>query len=164
VVNFIGKADFFMSFMAELHPFVVHFPIALLSLYIVLEVTTYFIKNDALNNFTNWILLFAILTAVNAVLTGNQAEQVAFSVMDKASSVVGESIKHHEQFATYTLWYFLIVLVSRYYLLQKNKMTRLFKMLMIILALCGGILLFQTGLTGGKLVYKYGVGTELFNK
>lgn len=153
-----------MNFMAELHPFIVHFPIALLSLYIVLEVTTYFIKNDSLNNFTNWILLFAILMAVNAVLTGNQAEQAAFSVMQNAPGVVEEAIEHHEQYATYTLWYFLIVLVSRYYLLQKNKMTKPFKVLMIILALCGGILLFQTGLSGGKLVYKYGVGTELFNK
>lgn len=153
-----------MNFMAELHPFVVHFPIALLTLYIGLEVTTYFIKNDTLDNFTTLILLLAIFTAVNAVLTGNQAEQVASSVMDKAPAVVKETIEHHEEFATYTLWYFLVILVIRYYLVQKNKMTRLFKMLIIILALLGGILIFQTGFTGGKLVHKYGVGTELFNK
>jgi uncharacterized membrane protein len=110
------------------------------------------------------ILLFAILTAVNAALTGNQAEQAAYSVMDKIPAAVEESIEQHEQFATYTLWYFLVVLVIRYFLIQKNKMTKIFKTLIIILALFGGILIFQTGFTGGKLVYKYGVGTELFNK
>lgn len=153
-----------MNFMAELHPFVVHFPIALLSLYIVLEIITYFVKNETLNNFTTVILLAAIITAVNAVLTGNQAGHAASAVLENAPAVVEESIESHEQFATYTLWYFVALLAIRYYLVQKNKMTRLFKMLIIILALCGGILIFQTGFTGGKLVYKYGVGTELFNK
>ena len=63
-----------------------------------------------------------------------------------------------------TVTYFLILLVARYYLVQKKKMTKLFKGVLIILALCGGLLIFQTGLTGGDLVYKYGVGTEFFNK
>ena len=153
-----------MNFMAELHPLIVHFPIALLSLYIVLEIITYFIKQDSLNNFTTWILLFGIVTAVNAVLTGNQAEQAASSVMNNASAIIEAAVEDHEEFATYTLWYFLALLVIRYYLLQKKKMTKLFKSILIILALCGGILIFQTGITGGTLVYKYGVGTELFNK
>lgn len=153
-----------MNFMAELHPFVVHFPIAMLSLYIVLEIVTYYIKNETLNNITTWILLFGIVTAVNAVLSGNQAEHIASSLIDATSTIVEESIEEHEQFATLTLWYFLILVVIRYFLVQKKKMTKLFKAVLIILALCGGILIFQTGTTGGKLVYKYGVGTELFNK
>ena len=153
-----------MNFMAELHPFIIHFPIALLSLYIVLEIITYFIENETLNNITTWILLFGIITAVNAVLSGNQAEHLASSFMDATSTLVKDSIEKHEQFATYTLWYFLILLVVRYYLVQKKKLTKLFKGVLIILALCGGILIFQTGITGGNLVYKYGVGTEFFNK
>jgi len=153
-----------MNFMADLHPFIVHFPIALLSLYIVLEIITYFIDDESLNNFTTWLLLFGIITAVNAVLTGNQAEQVASSLMEATSTLAEESIEGHEQLATYTLWYFLILLVVRYILVQKKKMTKLFKGVLIILALCGGILIFQTGFTGGNLVYKFGVGTEFFNK
>lgn len=153
-----------MNYLAELHPFIVHFPIAFLSLYIVLEILTYFIENETLIIITTWILFFGIITAVNAVLTGNQAEHLASSLMDATSTLVEESIEEHEQFATYTLWYFLILLVVRYYLLQKKKMTKLFKGVLIILALGGGILIFQTGFTGGKLVFKHGVGTEFFNK
>lgn len=153
-----------MNYMAELHPFVVHFPIALLTLYVVLEVVTCFIKNETLENITTYILLFGILTAVNAVLTGNQAEQAAAAIMDSTQTVIHESIEDHEQFASLTLWYFLALLVARYYLRLKKKMTKLFKSVMIILALCGGILIFLAGTTGGTLVYKYGVGTELFNK
>jgi uncharacterized membrane protein len=149
--------------MAELHPLIVHFPIALLSLYIVLEILTYFIKQDSLNHFTTWILLAGIIMAVNAVLTGNQAEQVASPYLGNTPGLK-EAVETHEEFATFTLWYFLFLLVVRYFLMQKKKMTRLFKSVLIILALCGGILIFQTGITGGALVYKYGVGTELFNK
>lgn len=153
-----------MNFLAELHPIIVHFPVVMLSLYIVLEIITYYIKNETLNNMTTWILLFGIITAVNAVLTGNQAEHIASSFFDTTTAFLEESIEKHEQFATFTLWYFLVLLVVRYYLVQKKKMTKLFKGVLIILALCGGILIFQTGISGGNLVYKYGVGTELFNK
>jgi uncharacterized membrane protein len=153
-----------MNFIAELHPFVVHFPIAMLTLYVILEVVTNFIKNESLSTFTTWILFFGVITAVNAVLTGNQAEQVASSLMDSSASIIKESIENHEQFATLTLWYFVVLLAGRYYLNQKKKLTRLFKTVMIILALFGGLLIFQTGYTGGMLVQKFGVGTELFNK
>jgi len=153
-----------MNFIAELHPFIVHFPIALLSLYIVLEIITYFIKNETLNNITTWILLFGIITSVNAVLTGNQAEHLASSFLDSTMTLVEESIEEHEQFATYTLWYFLVLLVVRYFIIQKKKMNKIFKGVLIILALCGGILIFMTGISGGKLVYQFGIGTELFTK
>ncbi|MHB9014432.1 MAG: DUF2231 domain-containing protein, partial [Ignavibacteriaceae bacterium] len=65
-----------MEFLAQLHPKIVHFPIALLSTYVLLEIIGVVFKRDFFSKAAHLILLLGVLGALAAVFTGNQAEDV----------------------------------------------------------------------------------------
>ena len=66
-----------MDFLAGLHPKIVHFPIALLSAYALLEIIGIVFKNEFLSKTAHLFLFLGVLGALAAVLTGNQAEEAA---------------------------------------------------------------------------------------
>lgn len=145
-----------MEFLAEFHPRVIHFPIAFLCGYILLEVLAAAFKNDFLSKAAHLLLFFGVLGAVAAVLTGQQAE-MAFEYWNKAAS---ELMEAHETFATITIWYFSALLVLRTFLVLKKKFTNIFKYVFVVLAIVGAYFVFQTGDLGGRMVYEHGIGTQ----
>jgi len=46
-----------MEYLAQFHPIVVHFPIALLSFYVLFEIVTLFLKNKEFEKFVLILLL-----------------------------------------------------------------------------------------------------------
>jgi uncharacterized membrane protein len=155
-----------MEYLAQFHPIVVHFPIALLSFYVLFEIVTLFLKNKEFEKFVLILLLAGTLAGLAAVLTGNQAEEFAEDKFEKAktgmsSETIENVIEEHEEYATITLWFFAALSALRIGLLVTKKFNRTFKILFVVLALVGGFLIYQTGAHGGVLVYKYGIGTEL---
>ncbi len=150
-----------MEFLAALHPKITHFPIVLLLSYVVLEIISAFSKKEIFSKAAHITLLLGVLTAFLAVLTGNQAVEVADKLKEAGASIPSGVIEKHEDFANLTIWYFTAVLVFRTYLVLKKKFTTNYKYIFIILALAGSYFLYKAGEYGGKLVYKYGVGTEL---
>lgn len=86
----------------NIHPFIVHFPVALLFVYIFFELIETFFKKEQIKNFINssklTFLALGALATIPALLTG-----------DLASEIVGENkfIETHEAFATATSVYFL---------------------------------------------------------
>lgn len=150
-----------MEFLASLHPELVHFPIALLLTYCFLEIIGVIIKKESFTKAASIILVLGLIGAVAAVLTGNQADEVAEILFDKDVNIPLGKISAHETYATYTLWYFMALFFLRIFLILKKKFTGKIKYIFILLALIGGTLVFLTGLKGGELVYKYGVGTEV---
>jgi len=145
-----------MEFLAQFHPKIVHFPIALLSCYVFLEVLTGIFKKDFLIKSTHLILLFGVLGALAAILTGQQAE-MAFDYWNKQASALMEE---HEMYATITIWYFSALLVIRTYLVFKKKFSNVFKYIFVALAVTGFYFVVQTGDHGGKMVYEHGIGTQ----
>jgi uncharacterized membrane protein len=152
-----------MEVLAELHPFFVHFPIALFVFYAMIEIWSAFSKKELFGK-TAMILLFAVVvTAVLAALTGNQAEAAAAEIVNESVAFPKEMIEQHESFATYSIWFFIFLLALRFYFFIKKKLSGNIKYLFAVLAIVGCILILITGKLGGDLVYKYGVGTPLFN-
>ncbi len=98
-----------MEFLAQFHPKVVHFPIALLLLYVLLETIGVIFRKEFYQKAAHLVLFLGVLGALAAVLTGKQAEE-AFEYFNKAS---GELMEKHEFFATLTIWYFAALLVLR---------------------------------------------------
>jgi uncharacterized membrane protein len=147
-----------MEFLSNLHPQIVHFPIAILILYAVFELIGIISKKDSLQKTAHLLLAIGVLTAIAAVLTGNQAAEL---VKLKLSTNFESLIEEHETFATITLWYFFATLVLRTYLILKKKFNGVYKYLFIPIVLVGVYFIYQTGNHGGKLVYKYGIGTEV---
>ncbi|MCX6151646.1 MAG: hypothetical protein NTX22_14080 [Ignavibacteriales bacterium] len=150
-----------MEFLAGLHPKIVHFPIALLLTYTLLEFIGAIFRNESFSKAAYIILVLGILGAITAVLTGNQADEVAEILFDKDVIIPLGAISQHETYATITLWFFAAVLVFRTYFLIKKKFVGIMKYVFVVLALIGSYFVLQTGLKGGSLVYQHGVGTDL---
>jgi len=153
-----------MEFFANLHPKFVHFSIALFSIYILLEFVYFFYSKEWLNKTVHLILLLGIFLTIGTVLTGNQAEKSVKEIIEKKAIHVEEVLEEHEEYGTLVLWLFAAIAVFRTYLLLKKKMTKKTQVILLLLASIGGYFIFEAGKYGGELVYKHGVGTELFKE
>lgn len=152
-----------MEFLAEFHPKVVHFPIALLLTYTLLEVIGAIFKKELFSNAAYILLILGVLGAVAAVLTGEQAEQL----FDNWNKTSGALMDKHVHFANLTVWLFTFLLIIRtafVILVQvKKKYLNLadkIKYVFVVIALVGCFFIYQTGEYGGKMVYEHGVGTK----
>jgi uncharacterized membrane protein len=148
------------------HPRFVHFPIALLSTYILLEIIGALLKKDFFSKAAHLILFLGVLGAIAAVFTGDMAEEAAERLFDeKDLAIPFGAISDHEDWATITLWYFAGVLVLRTFIVLVKKFKGIFQYIFIALAVLGGYFIYETGEHGAQLVYgleeKGGVGTEL---
>ncbi len=150
-----------MEFIAELHPKVVHFPVALLITYTLFEILGAFLKREFISKAALVILFLGIITAVLAVLTGNQADQLARSLAEKGAAYPKDLIEQHELFATLTIWYFFALMILRTYFVIKKKFENKVKYLFAVLAIIGSVFVYKAGDYGGELVYKHGIGTDL---
>lgn len=150
-----------MEFLADNHPKVVHFAVAFLTVYPLLEILAAVIKKDYLDKAAHLILFLGVISAVGAVLTGQQAEEIAEAWEESGAIIPFGSISEHEQYATITLWYFTALLVIRTFLVIKKKFLGILRYGFLILTIIGMYFIYETAEHGGELVYKYGVGTEL---
>ncbi len=136
-----------MEFLANMHPKIVHFPLAFLMLYPVIELLALVSKKDFFSKTANLFLIIGTIGAFLAVFTGNQA----YALVDgwqKESLIIFNS---HQTFANYTMWFFAALLAFRIYLYLKKKINRKTMLLLFLLSLFGGYLVYQTGYYGGKL-------------
>jgi len=150
-----------MEFLAENHPRVIHFALSLLIIYPLIETAALIYKKEYLEKTAHIILFLGVLSAIGAVLTGNQAENVASQWEEQGAIIPFGEINEHKEYANITLWYFAGLLVLRTVLVLKRKFAGFLRILVVVLALTGLYFVYETGEHGGKLVYKYGVGTEL---
>ena len=153
-----------MNFLAHLHPEVVHFPIAFFIIYSLLEIVGAVLKKEFFSKAAHLFLFLGVLGAVAAVLTGNAAENSAHLLAKTGINVPKSAIGEHEDFATFTLWYFAGLLFIRTMYVLKKKFSGNIKYFFAVLSLAGALLVYNTGRLGGKLVYKYGVGTDLIKR
>jgi uncharacterized membrane protein len=148
------------------HPRFVHFPIALLSTYVLLEVIGVIFKKDFFSKAAHLILFLGVLGALMAVLSGDRAEEIAEKLFDEKDVIIPfGAIHEHEDWATITVWYFAGLLVLRTIVVLKKSFKGIFQYIFILLAVVGMYFVYETGEHGAKLVYglkeKGGVGTEL---
>lgn len=146
------------SFLADIHPKVVHFPIALLTTYSLLEIVGIVFKKEFISKSALLILCLGVITAIFAVLTGNQAATEFGFWNEKSKALLNE----HQTYATYLLWFSAIICGLRIIVVVKKKFIGFIKYVFILFALMIMFLVYQTGMHGGDLVKKYGIGTDVF--
>lgn len=146
-----------MEWLAGLHPKVIHFPIALLITFILFELAGSILKKEFYSKVAFQLLVLGVVGLLFAVLTGNQA----FAANNLWSNSSKELFSKHETFANITVWYFATLLLFRVYLVIKKKFAGRIRLLILVFALMGGYLIFQTAEYGGDLVQKFGIGTKL---
>ncbi len=161
-----------MEFLADLHPTIVHFPIALLMTYVLLETIGAIFKKNYFTNTAYIVLILGLLGSIAAILTGEQAAKTAemWNNLGTKNGVIIPSglIDDHETYATITLWYFAILTVLRtIFVIQfiaRKKSQNIFNKVrygFVVLAIIGAFFVYETGGHGGQLVYRIGVGTDL---
>ena len=149
-----------MDLLSLLHPKIVHFPIAFLLVYLVLELIGAIFKKDFYSKAAHLFLFFGVLGALAATFTGDQAVD-AFEGWNKSSHAV---LRDHHNYATITTWFFTALLVLRTIVVLRKKFTTPFKFGFVLFAVIGTYFIVLTGDLGGKMVYIHGVGTEYYNK
>ena len=137
----------------ELHPIIVHFPIALISLAYLYQIITV-IKPDAVPQHLNlWILIPASISTLPAVITGNKAEESVTELCAEAHEI----IENHELFANITTWGILVLTGAWIYLtLQGHADQRVQRLLLAFLTLIF-ISVCITGYLGGELVHVWDI-------
>lgn len=148
------------SFIAEVHPKVVHFPIALLATYSLLEIVGIFFNKEFISKSALLLLYIGLVTALFAVISGNQAAS-EFQFWTDDSKVL---LNEHQAHATYLLWLSAIVCGLRIFVVIKKKFSGLIKYAFVFFAIVILYLVYKTGDYGGDLVKKFGIGTEFIMK
>ena len=148
--------SFLPDWAPNIHPMLVHFPIAFFILAVFLDLLHLQYKKDWIRNLSIALFIFAAFAGIVTYLSGRQAVD---SVSVPLSAELTAS--YHADWALYTLAYFIAYALVRAFLFWKkmdNK--RIVAIILFLAGLAGSVLLAKTADLGGKLVYKYGVGTK----
>lgn len=140
----------------NVHPMLVHFPIAIFVTAIVLDAVNLLWKKDWMRGTVLTLFVFAALSCFVTYLSGKQAIDIVTVPMRAELTA-----SNHADWAFYTLLYFAGYAIVRAFLFKiKLDKNRFVGILLFFGALAGGALIGKTADLGGKLVYKFGVGVQ----
>jgi uncharacterized membrane protein len=138
-----------ISSLANIHPLLVHFPIAFLSLFVVIDLIGTTTKKSDLRKFAGGLLYLGTFFAGLTVWAGFHAAETI-----QHGHNVHEIMERHEHLGISILG--LSLALSAWRLRRSVEGFGIYNVLSIILA---GVLIFGADL-GGLMVYKYGVAVE----
>lgn len=144
----------------NIHPILVHFPIAILSIAILFDFISLFFDRDNTwwtQKATAFLYGIGAVAAIIVYYTGTVA---ADSVMlpAEAQSVLSE----HANMAWYTIWFYGIYAVARIAAVSMvdQHYQRKIHIGFFLVSLVGMFLLYETGDHGAEMVFKHGVGVQ----
>ena len=147
--------DLLPDWAPNVHPLIVHFPVALLMTAVLLDLgALLFRKAEGLRVAAVSLYLLGAAGALAAFFTGRDA---ADSVMLPAAA--NTVLTEHADWALYTVWFFGIYALIRLGVLFFDRNRRLGVHIGLFLAGAAGLfLVYETAEHGGELVFAHGVG------
>ncbi|MBN2581638.1 MAG: DUF2231 domain-containing protein [Planctomycetes bacterium] len=144
-----------MDSLPNVHPAVVHFPIALLLVAAVLDLVAIFARRESLARCGGLLLVLAAAGGLVALLTGFAAEESASPLGNPAAA--GEALERHEIAAIVT--FVLTAVLAGWRLVGKLQLPRgAMKWVYVVLLLAATVGVGLTGHLGGTLVFDHGMG------
>jgi uncharacterized membrane protein len=170
--------------LAELHPIIVHFPIALLLTSVAMDFVATGLRRWNIADVGTWLLIFGVIGALAAGLTGSLSEHRA-----ARGANIGNLLELHQRFGFATGFTFALLLLLRLIWLSPRILMGLQGVapaianplqqrlraaapalfaappatwmiaLYLLGSVVGAVLLGITGYLGGALVYDHGLGT-----
>ncbi len=137
----------------ELHPAIVHFPIALLLLAGALGAVSLFYKREFYKDLTLKCLIAGVVFTPFAVLTGMVAEQNL-----QHNEAIHEILIIHKYNGFVILFLFQILLV--WFWLRRKLFGNIEYNAWVVGLLVGNLLIFYQGYLGGEMVYTHGAGVK----
>lgn len=140
----------------NIHPMLVHFPIAIILLAVLMDLLNFFLPDEWWDDLKTTILYgIGAVSAIAAYYTGNLAADSVF-LPSGAQSVLNE----HADWALWTVWFFGIYALLRMLLHWYQKMDqRMIRIGLFVIVLPGIFFLYETGDHGAEMVFGYGAGT-----
>lgn len=139
--------------MANIHPMLVHFPIAFLNGFLLMEVLGFISKKDEFRTAARWMLYLGTLGALVAVAAGLRAEATL-----PHNEAIHEILLRHRGFGITVL--VLSVVLSVWRLFRESRFKAPERVgHMILAAAVLGVMAFGADM-GGLMVYKHGAGVK----
>lgn len=140
----------------NIHPMIVHFPIALLVAGLVVDLLSLILsRRPAVREAATWLYCAGAATAIGAYLTG---ENAADSMLLPAE--VAPLVDIHDDWAFRTTTFFALLAVARVALPYFVTLKAPVWWGAFVLALAGLGMLFETAEHGGQLVFQHGLGVQ----
>jgi len=142
----------------EIHAVVVHFAIGLVLISVLFDILGAITKKDSLKNAGFWTLMFGTMAVIVAVITGiMEAKELSGEGAIPPEAVA--HLKKHRNIGL-LLMFMLPLLAGFRIFVYKNKQHFLYLVYAVISVIFALAIAYQGNL-GGKLVYKYGIGTMI---
>ncbi len=139
--------------MENIHPLFVHFPIALLTSFVLIDLAGAVFKNPAWRTVAGWFLYIGVVMTAATVAAGLAAEE---SVAHGGN--VHDVMERHEALALTVFG--LAALLAVWRIITRGKLTGGANVFYLSLAVLMNIILIFAADMGGLMVYKYGVSVE----
>ncbi len=139
--------------MTNLHPLVVHYPIALLTAFLLLEFLGFILARENLSTAATWMLYLGAIGAVVTVIAGLKA---AGGVSH--AEVVHSIMERHEQLGIAVL--IMAVFLSIWRLVVKGTFSAAARVIHLAVAFIMVVTMVFGADMGGLMVYKYGVAVK----
>lgn len=139
--------------LSQLHPALVHFPLALLLCALPAEMYARWRKDEFWQKAAFWLLLGGTIGAFLAAISGGWAEDAL-----QISKDVHEKVEQHETTGYLMAWLYAALLVWK--ILRNTQMGKAEQAIFVGALLAASALLVYTGYLGGELVYTYGAGVK----
>lgn len=149
--------DMIPEWAPNVHPMLVHFPIALLCAAVLLDVVALlYRKKEGLRLAAVIVYVLGAVGALASYLTGKDAAD-----MFLLSGTANTALTDHADWGTATMWFFVIYAVIRVGVLwwDREGKTAIWAPLLLIGA--GGLfLVYETAEHGAEMVFRHGVGVQ----
>ena len=137
----------------DFHPFIVHFPVALLIVGFFCDAAGILFRRDQLLRTGYLLLVLGAVSAIAASLTGNAAEDTAADIPGIAAA-----LEQHESISTAATWLAIVLALLRTHLILKRKFAGAVRFAYLAGAAAAAVLVALSGYTGGRMTYEYGPG------
>ncbi len=142
-----------ISSMANIHPVLVHFPIAFLPAFFIIDLAGTLAKKSEWRSVASWFLYAGVITSMFTVISG-------FTAADSAKH--GENV--HGIMETLELYGIIVLILafvlSIWRLIRGNSIRGAANVLFLIFSAMLCVVIMLGADLGGLLVYKYGVAVE----
>ncbi|WP_029521667.1 DUF2231 domain-containing protein [Persephonella sp. KM09-Lau-8] len=142
--------------MAELHPPIVHFAIALTIIGVIFELLGFALKRESLKHAAFWTFIVGVLAVWGAMISGEAAEEAVEHLIE--GTYAEKVFEPHEELGKILPWIFTGLGLFRIFLYVKENSKLM--VIYLIAAFIGIGLIGYQGRLGGKLVYEYGIGVK----
>lgn len=142
--------------LTHLHPMLVHFPIALLIVGLLADITGVITKREFFSRTGLLMLVLGTIGLITAYISGDRA---ADGLMETGPLQI--AVESHEEAAQITLWLMIVTTFVRLALVGFRKYTGLLRWIPLALFLVGVASMARTGYYGGELVFKHAAGVQL---